>query len=61
MISDFVVPKAVRYRGSLATFPTLTVFRVEIAEPVRPLVIGKVRNSGAPGPLQTMFDTSPAA
>jgi hypothetical protein len=42
IISDRVVGKAVRYRRSSATSPTLTVFFSAIAAPVKPLVMGKV-------------------
>src|SRR6267143_4346691 len=61
IISDLVVQKAVRYRGSAVTSPTFTVFRVEMAEPVSPLVTGNVAYCGARGPLQTMFITVPTA
>jgi len=59
MISDLVVPKAVRYRGSAATSPTFTVRPEKMAAPVSPLVIGNVGYSGALGPLQTIFVTTP--
>src|SRR5437667_6314462 len=61
MISDLVVPKAVRYRGSAATSPTFTVRPEKMAAPVSPLLIGNVGYSGALGPLQTIFFTTPAA
>jgi hypothetical protein len=61
MISDLVAPKAARYRGSAVTSPTFTVFRAEMAAPVRPFVIGNAGCWGAPYPLQTTFVTIPAA
>jgi hypothetical protein len=58
MISERVLPSAVRYRGSASTSPTFTVLFFAIALLVNPLVMGKVGYSGGPGPSQTRFLTS---
>ena len=61
IISERVEPKAVRYRASANTSPTLTICFCAMAALVSPLVSGNVGYSGAAGPLQVTFLTRPAA
>ena len=49
MISERVVPNAVKYRGSAETSPTLTLGLSAMAALVSPLVSGKVCTRSAPG------------